>query len=682
MKWNSIPMVRIAAFFIAGILLAIYLPDRWPLEGIVFTGLGLSVIYFISFFLLPAEGGTWLGIIGLTAVMCGGYMRLHLFDQSNEQDHLLKVRAPVQAYLALVRSVPEAKAKSWKVELELTAVKTDVWHPVKSKVLLYVARTTPDLDWQYGDEIVVSGSPSELKPPANPGEFDFKRFLRFKNIFHQQFVRSNEVKRIGRGEAKGFIYYSQRARAWSMERINQFVRGEQERAIASALVLGVTDGIDNDLQNAYAASGAMHVLAVSGLHVGIIYAILLFLLQPLQKHPGSRWFIAGLSLLLLWSFAFVTGLSPSVLRAVTMFSFMAVARPLGWRTNIYNTLAGSAWVLLLYNPYLVMSVGFQLSYLAVLGIVYLQRPLYRLWEIDHRVGDWIWQITCVSITAQVATFSLGLLYFHQFPVYFLISNLFVIPLSTLVLVIGIVLLAVSFLSPLAQVIGVMLEWLIKILNWIVFQTEDLPFSLINHIYLDTFPCWLLMILLLSFILLFETRRIHWLYAAFLLSILFAVTQWIHFSEDVRQARWVIYCIRQHHALEFTRHGQSYFLSDSLLVNDPERIRFHIQPNRLRHGVSSVYTMVPFQRDTLGVRYFLWNDHLIGLIENKTFRLPSNVRLDYLVIANPPPLDKLKNVCADRIIVEGGYLPYYGNEVIERKQIEFAVLSEEAFVLDE
>lgn len=676
-------MVRIAAFFIAGILLAIYLPDRWPLEGIVFTGLGLSVIYFISFFLFPAEGGTWLGIIGLTAVMCGGYIRLHLFDQSNEPDHLLKVRAPVQAYLALVRSVPEAKAKSWKVELELTAVKTDVWHPVKSKVLLYVALTTPDLDWQYGEEMLVSGSPSELKPPANPGEFDFKRFLRFKNIFHQQFVQRNQIKRIGRGEAKGFIYYSHRARAWSMEKLNQFVRGEQERAIASALVLGVTEGIDNDLQNAYAASGAMHVLAVSGLHVGIIYAILLFLLQPLLRHHASRWFIAGLSLLLLWSFAFITGLSPSVLRAVTMFSFVAVARPLGWRTNIYNTLAGSALVLLLYNPYLVMSVGFQLSYLAVLGIVYLQRPLYRLWEIDNRVGDWIWQITCVSIAAQVATFPLGLLYFHQFPVYFLISNLFVIPLSTLVLVMGIVLLVISFLSPVSQVVGVMLEGLIKILNWIVFQTEDLPFSLINQIYLDTFQCWLLMILLLALLFLFETRRIHGLYAAFLLSIVLTATQWVHFNDDVKQDRWVIYCIRQHHALEFTRNGRSYFLSDSLLVNDPERIRFHIQPNRLRHGVSSVQAMVPFQRDTLGVRYFLWNDHLIGLIENKTFRLPSNVRFDYLVIANSSvSADQFSTARAGLVILDPIYSFHHSREGRMQKNQRYVVLSEEAFVLAE
>jgi len=155
------------------------------------------------------------------------------------------------------------------------------------------------------------------------------------------------------------------------------------------------------------------------------------------------------SLSLLWGFAFVTGLSPSVLRAVTMFSFIALARPFGKQTNIYNTLAASVFFLLIYNPYLIMSVGFQLSYLAVLGIVYLQRPMYNLWEIENRVGDWIWQITSVSIAAQTATFALALLYFHQFPTYFLISNLLVVPLSTLVLVFGIFLLAISFFPPLA-----------------------------------------------------------------------------------------------------------------------------------------------------------------------------------------------------------------------------------------
>src|SRR5258708_15810734 len=159
-----------------------------------------------------------------------------------------------------------------------------------------------------------------------------------------------------------------------------------------------------------------------------------------------------------------------------------------------------------------MSVGFQLSYLAVLGIVYLQRPIYQLWEIENTLGDWTWKITCVSIAAQVSTFALGLLYFHQFPIYFLISNLFVIPLSTLVLIVGIFLLIISFSSSVALFTAIILEGLIKALNWIVFKTEALPFSLISDIHITTFQCSLLMGVLLTLIFLFEFKLIRWLYA--------------------------------------------------------------------------------------------------------------------------------------------------------------------------
>ena len=140
-----------------------------------------------------------------------------------------------------------------------------------------------------------------------------------------------------------------------------------------------------------------------------------------------------------------------------MFSVVALARPWNQRTNIYNTLAASAFLLLLYEPYFIMSVGFQLSFLAVLGIVYLQPGLYNLWEPKRRIWDEVWKITCVSVAAQVATFSLGLLYFHQFPNYFFISNLFVIPVSFGVLVVGLVVLSVGFISPLAGFFGVILE---------------------------------------------------------------------------------------------------------------------------------------------------------------------------------------------------------------------------------
>jgi competence protein ComEC len=683
MKWIPYPMVRISAFFVAGILLAIYSPELLSFRFAVIVSAILFFTFFLSAFFLKKKTGAWLGFVAMFSLFLFGFCRLYLAKQSNAGDHLLKLNSEVQAYEAIVRSVPEEKIKSWKVELELTAVKTMSWQPITGRVLLYIAKDGIAPAWHYGDLLLVQGSPVEIKPPANPGEFDFKRFLGFKNIYHQQFARSAQLKSIGRAESKGFIYYSHQARAWSMQKLNQFIHGEQQQVIAAALVVGVTDGIDNDLQNAYAASGAMHVLAVSGLHVGIIYAIILFLLKPLHRYSWSRWFIAGISLLFLWSFAFVTGLSPSVLRAVTMFSFIAIARPLGWRTNIYNTLAGSAFVLLLYNPFLVMSVGFQLSYLAVLGIVYLQRPLYNLWEIDNRAGDWIWQITCVSIAAQVATFSLGLLYFHQFPVYFLVSNLFVIPLSTLVLVAGIFLLVISFISPVAQLTGFLLEWTIKALNWIVFQTEDLPFSLINNIYLNTFQCWLLMGVLFCLIMLFEWKKIEWLYSSFVLTLIFVFTQWNHFLNDVRHDDLVIYSINNHYGIEFTSNGQSYFVTDSLLVKDRERTRFHIQPNRLTHGVSTISSQITFAKDTLGVKYFLWKDKLIGWVSDRKYRLPRNIMLDYLLVSNNSVSgSSLRNALIHELIFDGSNSQGYIDRNFRRESIRFySTLEHGAFVLN-
>jgi competence protein ComEC len=516
----------------------------------------------------------------------------------------------------------------------------------------------------YGDRLLIKGAPQELNPPANPNEFDFKRFLTFRNTYHQQFIRADQVMFIQSTQRKGFKYYSHQVRAWASNVIRKNMPGEQEQAIAMALVLGVTEGIDTDLQNAYSASGAMHVLAVSGLHVGIIYGIILLLLRPLKSFAWSRWIIALISILFLWSFAFVTGLSPSVLRAVTMFSFIALAKPLGWRTNIYNTLAASAFVLLLYNPYLIMSVGFQLSYLAVLGIVYLQKPIYNLWEIDNRAGDWVWQITCVSIAAQISTFALSMLYFHQFPVYFLMSNLFVIPLATLILMSGIMLLVFNAWSSAAWLIGKILVGLIQLLNWLVFKTEELPFSLVSGIYFTTFQCWLIILLLALIILMIQSRSIHWFYAASLVAIVFVATQIDHYSGYVNKKQFVVYSVSGHSAMEWIDSGVSYFNADSLLQQDEERIRFHIRPNRLQRGVSVVNTSIPFSKSIpQGLEVFSWNNHKIAFVKNKSHQFPQSAEIDYLVVAHNsiPVPERMEYIPAKKIILDGSNSRSYINK---------------------
>jgi len=666
MKWLPYPMLRIAAFFVSGVLLAIYFPEFIPFNFVVAIISFLSIAFFIVRFISKKNLFSILsGLIGLSVIFFLGYARLLLFTDSRNENHLSKITEPIDAYEAIVRSVPEEKAKSWKVELEVVAVKIGNWKQVTGNLLLYISKNgVPKIDWHYGDKILVKGNPQELKSPMNPGEFDFKRFLSFKNISHQQFVQFEDVKFVEPVSRKGFVYYSHAARAWSMQKLNQFLLGEDERAIAIALVLGVTDGIDNDILNAYAASGAMHVLAVSGMHIGIIYAIILFLFKPIEKLKYSKWITAVVSLIFLWAFSFITGNSPSVLRAVTMFSFIAVARPFQVRTNIYNTLAASVFVLLIYNPYLVMSVGFQLSYLAVLGIVYLQKPIYDLIEIENKYIDWVWQITCVSIAAQAATFALGLLYFHQFPTYFLISNLFVIPLSTIVLVVGIFLLLISFISPLANVVGIVLEYLIKALNWIVFTTEDLPMSLINNIYIDTFQCLLLIGILLSMILLFELKSVKWLYVSFVLTIAFSFLQWNHFFESINQKQLIVYSINKHQAIEFIDRGRSYFVCDSSLQNDEERIRFHIQPNRLMHGVYQVEDEIPFSLEKNGINYFQWNGNKIAWLNDWENKTPLNGNFDLLIVSkNSLNKKAFSHLKANQIVFDGSNSKTFVNRAL-------------------
>lgn len=686
-RWAPFAMVRVTACLVAGILTAIYFPEMLSVNSVACITTLLTISYFLI--VLAQRESKFKSVVGLVGLMSIGFIGYGLVlvrTESNNSLHFMNEQDSIQSYMGVVRSVPEVKIKSWKVEMEVKAIKTKLWKPTEGKVLLYISKDSLPLNWKYGDQILLRGRPTLLKDPANPGEFDYKRFLGFRNIYHQHFVRMHQVKWLAPANRKGFIFYSHQMREWALGKINLYVNGQQAQAIASALVLGVTEGLDNDLLNAYAASGAMHVLAVSGLHVGIIYALLLFLLKPFGKFHGSAWLVAGLSLLCLWSFAFITGLSPSVLRAVTMFSFVALAKPFAQRTNIYNTLAASAFALLLYNPYLIMSVGFQLSYLAVLGIVYLQRPIYNLWEVKSRIGDWVWQITCVSLAAQIATFSLGLLYFHQFPVYFLVSNLFVIPLSTAVLLAGILLLCFSVIPVAALIIGKFLEWIIYLLNQTVFLTEKLPFSLINNIHITTLQCWLLMGVLVGIVLIFEWKNLKTLFVALACGVAFSLLQWMQHLNVSSENQWVVYSIKGHTAMDFLSNGQTHFVADSKLLNDFEKLRFHIRPNRLLNNVHHVATdTVLSTRSKMGMRITLWQNQVIAHISSISTILPTSWTTDYLVVSrNSLNLKEIKKGQIGMIVLDGSNSPYYCNKLIKfarQNQIPIhSVLHQGAFIL--
>jgi competence protein ComEC len=636
-RWIPYTFVRIALFFIGGILLGVYFPGSLPILSALGLLIAFTVFYLILFFFFKLVRSPFfnLGYLALAAVFLAGYVHVEGQKQSTHPKHIFTISKPITFYRAVITRYTEEKQRSWKVEAKVLDVNTGKWESKVGNIILYFSKEDFSVPFRYGDVLLIRGSPQIVQPPSNPGEFDYKRFLGFRNIYHQHFLRSGDVQFVKNDPPFVIMDYALEARQWADATLRKYVRGEREQAIASALVLGVTDGLDNELLTAYAATGAMHVLAVSGLHITIVYMILAWLLKPLLRLRAGPWILAVVSLIVLWGYAFVTGLSPSVLRAVTMFSFIAMARPTGQSTNIYNTLAASAFCLLLFDPYLIMSVGFQLSYLAVLGIVYLQPPIYQLWEPRSYLLDQIWKITCVSVAAQVATFGLGLLYFHQFPNYFLLANLLVIPGSFLVLILGIVVLATGFFQVLASFLGLLLTWLIKALNVIVFTVESFPFSLIEDIHITTTGCWLLMAILVSFILLMEFRRFYFKVAAFVFTLFFALVQWQHFREQVDIRKITVYNIHGHSAIDLIDRGQTYFLADSVLLNNADKLRFHIRPNRLASGIGRVFIekQYPFIQGFQGGRAIRWRNHIVLQILHRDFVLPEKITPQLIIIGN-------------------------------------------------
>ncbi len=669
LRWVPYSLIRITLFYIAGIALAVYQGNLVSRTESIFVTLFFATVFIVLGIILRRTNflrfNLFLSIIGFLGIFSFGFLSIKLSDQSLNSDHVIHKKR-LKAYEAEViePAYSTEKTNRYLVEIKSSLVYSN-WQHTSGLVYLYMDKKHQNR-YHYGDKLIVADHPKLLSKPQNPGEFDYKRFLSFKNIFHQQYSKGENVQSIKSDERYSLMKRMLRIRQWAVNLIKTNVENEREQNIALALILGVKDGLSDDIKNAYSASGAMHVLAVSGLHVGIIYAIVLLIFGRLQKVKNASWLLGTISLVVLWSYAAITGFSPSVLRAVTMFSFVAIAKASGRSTNIYNTLAASAFTLLIFDPYLIMSVGFQLSYLAVLGIVYLQPKIYAQFIFNNYLVDKVWTITSVSIAAQLATFSLGMLYFHQFPTFFLLSNLVVIPGAFLILLGGLLLLLFNFWTPIASLIGYLLNELIFWINEIVFIIEKLPRSLISNIYITTPQTWLILGGLLSLVLLFQHRKKYYLYSAFGCTVIFSLIQWNRAYDNSLLDKVTIYKVNHHTAIDLISSGKSKLITDSILWNDLDKKRFHIWPNELRSGISS-FVHEPFRIKSGSLNSFKWNNEKFTVLKTplNNYSLDKSVKTNYLVVADgfKGSLETVtKNFQFDLLVVDGSLSNYWADRI--------------------
>ncbi len=630
-RWIPYTFVRTVIFFIGGIVSGYH----WP--GLISERLTLAialalVIAYIALVRFYDRRRLNPGMIGLLLIFLLGYAHIRLQTESGDDDHLLHCSERVTRFRAVVTRFAEERERSWKIEARVDGVCTSSWESRRGGIVLYLSKDDFPEPFVYGDILLIRRQPQLPDPAMNPGQFDYRRYLSFRNIYHQCYVRGRDVSLIGHAPDNVVRDFAYKGRRWAEQALRRYVRGDREQAVASALVLGVTDGLDQDLLEAYSGTGTMHILAVSGLHISVIYLILLRILSPLNRSGKGRWVVAVISLCSLWLYALITGLSPSVLRAVMMFSFLAIAKPWARSTNVHNTLAVSALCLLVYDPFLVFSVGFQLSYMAVMGIVSIYPRLLQLWEPRHLVTVEVWKAGAVSIAAQVATLPVSLLYFHQFPNYFLVSNLLVVPLSFVVLITGLVVIGVGSFSIVAGLIGLCLTWVIRFVNGIVFTMDSLPFAAIENIHI-TLPQSFLLVLLISFcVALSDTRSFLYVVWCFATVVLFSVLQWVHFHRHVSVRKIAVYCVPGHSAIELIDRGVSCLVADEGLKGDVRTMRYYIAPYRIISGVTREVPDVPV-REFRGGKIAIWNGGRVLQLTDDDYEIPGVLIVDWLVISN-------------------------------------------------
>ncbi len=487
---------------------------------------------------------------------------------------------------------------------------------VNSKAMAYLQKSQQANLLRYGDRIWIKTRLNPLDEPKNPFEFDYKNYLNLKAIYYQFYADSTSWEMVSHDNGLTLVAKAQEARRAALQTIESWNLTVNQKSVTKALLLGFRSEISDELLSAYSAAGAMHVLAVSGLHVGIVYLLTFYLLFFLEKLPYGKLVRTVLLIMLLWTFALITGMSASVVRAATMFSMVAIASGFKNFTSVFNTIMGSAMLLLTLYPNYLFEVGFQLSYLAVFGIVWLQPRFEEMWKPNGWLLKKVWSITTVSLAAQVATFPLGLYYFHQFPGLFLVSNLLVIPVVTILMYVGLVALLLSLAGWVPTFLVAIYAAFLSAMNWSVNWIEGLDFFLLDQIHISRLELSLLYLLIAFFFTWLYQGKSYRLLVSVVLASFLGLSQWLELRQLKKQKQWVVYATKGHTSLGLYHPKAAVFISDSLMLADDDGLTFHVKHHWWARNAQPVSRNIESGIET---RYCYKTDELI-LFENKSIWL--------------------------------------------------------------
>jgi competence protein ComEC len=477
--WKRIPFFRILLATLSGIFLDANFQPTLPAWLISFAFfLSTAICFSFSSLTIKWKWGWILGSSMMGILVATGGIANVLKSNSR------KVYADIDTSTVLLRITegPKKATASNRYLAWVSQADAPTFDPI-GYTYVYIKKTDSS-DIQPGDVLLTMTIPQRLKKNANPGAFDFFTYSKRNGIAFTMLLEgpSQYIKIVQSAPSDKSWIYSVREKILSI--ISTRVKNKQNAGLAEAMLIGYREDLDKDLLNAYTNTGVVHIIAISGLHLGLIFMLMDFLICALagRKRAAKAGFF--ISLPLLWSFAILTGSSASVIRSAIMFSFIIVGKAMGKKSNGMNSLLGSAFMLLLWNPDLRFDLGFQLSYAAVASILLFDQDIKKMVYLKNTAALYLWSMVSITLAAQVLTTPIVIANFHRFPTLFLFSNLFAVPLSSLVLVLEIILCIIHPIDTMATGLGKAINILIQLMNDHVLLMGNIPFGMIDEIHIS------------------------------------------------------------------------------------------------------------------------------------------------------------------------------------------------------
>ncbi len=498
--FRYVPVFRLLIPFLSGLLLNIFYNKIY----LVFLLLLLLIVIFFAAMLLPKK--QWIsGIKYQLIFLFSGFYIADLNREIKWKYHFSKFKG--DALVAIVNDIPDEKPKTIKVTVRIVEVDSSSnARKVEGKLLLYLKKDSASLQIKYGDKLLLPYAVEEIPDTVFGGRFNYKVYLERKQIYHRAYFRSKHWKLLERKPTNQVVDFAYSCRENVVKVLRSSLKDTNDFAVASALLVGDDSLISTALMKAYSASGTLHVLSVSGMHVGIIYLLIAFLFGKAEKNKFLKHLYYPNVILLIWLYSILSGRSASVIRSATMLSIVLLGKWINTRSHIYNSLALSMFIILCYDPFLITDNGFILSYLAVYGIVYMQPLVLQWYNPENKWVYKIWELTAVSIAAQALTAPVSLLFFGQFPNYFIFANMIVIPISTIAIYLTILQVVVAPWCKIEQWVAFINGKAISFVNEFVIRLTEVPGAVTQDVYIDVFQCFVIYIMIFSFTDWVEKRR--------------------------------------------------------------------------------------------------------------------------------------------------------------------------------